>query len=216
MHVASSAEPNQDSVDLESEEQVRFSRKSSTLTTSNPVVKGAMLNLRKAWPASVPYPQLAASAQPAVAGRPIPVDSFAMSRTSEELAATLLRCYGTSVVDLHADQCTFSLCIGDCPRVTAVARDQAARNPTVTNRKHERVTLNDIQRFVLLRLDGRTTRDELLDQAASAVEMGELILYHANGHRISGCEQARVILGDLLPTVLTDLAQKALLVPQQL
>lgn len=212
LRIASNAAAETEQFDPRSNDQVSFRRKGSVLTTSDPVVKAAMLHLRKVWPHSVPFTELAATARSFVAGRPVPVDSEILSDASLQLARTLLRCFATSMIDLHVEQPTFTTQVSNTPETAPLARVQAARESAVTNRLHEYTPLDDIQRFVLRKLDGRTDMAALTDLVAQAAETGELLLFHPDGRRVEETQDVRSVLRDMLPQVVLSLARRALLV----
>ena len=212
LRIASNAAAETEQFDPRSNDQVSFRRKGSVLTTSDPVVKAAMLQLRKVWPHSVPFTELAATARSFVAGRPVPVDSEILSDASQQLARTLLRCFATSMIDLHVEQPTFTTQVFNTPESAPLARIQAARESSVTNRLHEHTPLDDIQRFVLRKLDGQTDMAALSDIVARAAETGELLLFHPDGRRVEESQDVRSVLRDMLPHVVTSLARRALLV----
>lgn len=96
-------------------------------------------------------------------------------------------------------------------RTTAIARHQAASASQVTNRRHETVTLNDLQRHILGLLDGQNSRDMILDRLVELVASGALSI-HDNGQRVTDESRTRSILRQALEKSLQDLALQALLI----
>ena len=81
-------------------------------------------------------------------------------------SAGLLRIY------LHPPE--FCTSISDTPQATELSRDLAARKLVLTNKLHENVLLDELQFYVLSRLDGRNSRAALLDSLREAIDRGEL------------------------------------------
>jgi methyltransferase-like protein len=81
-------------------------------------------------------------------------------------SAGLLRIY------LHPPE--FCTSISDTPRATELSRVLAARKAVLTNQIHENILLDDLQFYVLSRLDGSNNRTALLEQLHQAIDSGEL------------------------------------------
>ncbi|MFV0446667.1 MAG: methyltransferase regulatory domain-containing protein [Planctomycetaceae bacterium] len=212
LRVASNAQSESPQVDVKSSDKVIFRRRSSVLSTSEPVVKAAMVQLRSAWPRSIPFAELAASARAAIAGRAIPVESTSLSPATEDLARTLLRCFETGINDLIAIEAPFTVSVSELPLASPLARVQARTESHVTNRRHERVSLDDIQRFVLLQLDGKTSVNDIRDRVEQAVASGRLVLFTPQGERISSPDQLGLSTHGMVPSVLESLAMNSLLI----
>jgi methyltransferase-like protein len=213
LHVASPAEPDREIIDVHSTESVVFRRNASTLTTSTPEIKAAMLHLHSVWPRSVPYQELFAVARSTVVDQSILADCRAMQSESADFASTLLRCYETSVIDLHAVPAEIVVEVDAFPYATPLTRAQAERGEKVANRRHRATRLNEVGRFVLSRLDGQLNREALVECVCRAVEQGELVLAEAGGLRVTDPVRVRPLAQEIVLRTLADLAEKALLVP---
>ena len=117
------------------------------LTTDHPLVIGALQRIGEAWPAAPWIAELAPS--------------------EEELAAicdALLRCFAANLVRLHVHPPRLSAVAPQKPRVSALARLQAAQGETLTTTRHTGFRLDDDlgQRLITL-LDGTRDRAALLD-----------------------------------------------------
>jgi hypothetical protein len=98
---------------------------------------------------------------------------------AQVLAANLLRAYGysDSLAELHSFVPPITLEVGERPLASGVARLQARDGDRVTNLRHERVTMDGFDRFLLMRLDGSHDRSTLVDQVmAGPVAEGVLSL----------------------------------------
>ncbi len=210
LRVASNTRPEGE-VNLNSEEKTTFRRGGSVLTTNNPYVKATMTHLASVWLRSVPFVELASIGRSMVEGRPGAIGSDVMSRGTQQLAETILRCFSTGQIDLHVSEVPISTSVSSTPAATPYARLQARDSTMVTNRLHETVPLDDLQRFVLCSLDGTRDRAGSAEFVGESVSQGKLILYH-QGSRITDAAQAREMVSDLLPEILEGFARSALLV----
>ncbi|MEK6257902.1 MAG: class I SAM-dependent methyltransferase [Planctomycetota bacterium] len=200
-----------DNIDIANSAPLVFRRGGGTLTTTDSVVKAAILHLSRVWPASMPFVELASLARSTATGRPAAVGGDVMSSTTEPVASTLLRCFATSTVDLRSTAPRFVGRVSNAPTASSLARAQAAGGPNVTNRLHETVSLDDVQRQVLARCDGRNSPPDLINHLCEAVIGGDLILHH-EGRRITDRDTAHRLATEVLPSVLTGFAQRALLI----
>jgi methyltransferase-like protein/SAM-dependent methyltransferase len=210
MRVASSARPDGD-VNIQSGNQVVFRRGNSVLTTTDPVVKAAVVHLRNVWPQSVPFVELASIARSAVNIRTAAVNVDVMSPDTEALAETLLRCFATSQIDLHVASPSFVTTISERPRASPLAKLQAKTSAIVTNRLHESLSLDDLLRQILSGLNGTRDKTELTKYLYNEVENGNLVIYE-NGRRLSSTEDVCKFLDQTLDGVLENLSRMALLV----
>ena len=85
----------------------------------------------------------------------------------------LIHCAVGNLVHLHAFAPKFPDEIQSQPFAGHWARIQATEGERVTNQKHEIVVLDDPARWVLARLDGRTSIEDLADELSDRVASGE-------------------------------------------
>ncbi len=119
------------------------------LTTDSPLVAGVLRRLGEAWPAAVPVAELA---------------------PARELGAAceaLLRCYAADLVRLHVEPPAVRVAAPPRPRVSALARLEAAQGRLVTTPRHGTFRLDeDLTRRLVTLLDGTRDRAALLDELA--------------------------------------------------
>ena len=125
LSVASQARPEKEPVDISSNEQVIFRSPAATTTTTSPLLKSALLRLREAWPTTIPFAELLATAHSRIDGSTIFLDSSQAARNVGQLAEPLLRCYGTSQIELSTVICPFTTQLGDRLQTTPLIRVQA-------------------------------------------------------------------------------------------
>jgi len=210
LSVATSARPETPNPDVLSREPLRFRRPNSTMSTSEPLVKAAMLHLGNVWPQAVPFTELLALARSRLDPQPIVIDTSRATVDTRRLAEPILRCYATTHIDLTRTLNSFTTRIGQRPAASGFARLQSVTERRVTNLKHELVSLDDLERHVVPLLDGQKDRAQLIEGLVKQVESGKLVV-HDSGRPVSNSQRLREIMGEALDGCLRNLAQKALL-----
>lgn len=121
----------------------------ATMTTSEPLVRGAMDALAAAWPAALPFPALLERALEA-AGPDAPAELVAA-----RLREVLLEAHLARVVQLHGCPPPVARSAGERPRASGLARAQvAAGKPVVSSLLHANVRLTDADAALVALLDG--------------------------------------------------------------
>ena len=125
------------------------------LTTDHPLVTAVLQKIGDAWPAAPWIADLAGSEQELPA-----------------ICDALLRCFAANLVRLHVHPPGLSTTVTEKPRVSALARLEAARGELLTTARHTAIRLDDElgQRLVML-LDGTRNRDALIDALETDAEM---------------------------------------------
>ncbi len=117
------------------------------VTTDHPLVIGILGTLADAWPHALPIADLAPPGE------------------LEAACETLLRCYEAKLVGLHVAPPAISASAGARPRVSALARLQAAQGEILTTPRHTGYALDDdLMRRLVALLDGTRDRAALLDE----------------------------------------------------
>lgn len=211
LRVSSPAEAQGGPVELHSPTPTVFRRRGAVLNTTDPVVRAAFLHLKRIWPASISFIDLSAIARSMAEGHPAAVETEFVSPANQRLADALLRSCGTSMVDLSACERPFVLNPGERPRASVLARIQCRTTAFVTNLRHERVAVDDLQRQVLLACDGTRDREELVTTLCENVRRGALAIL-SSGKKLTDEADVRRGIGTLVPKVLQGLAQHALFI----
>ena len=147
------------------------------ISVSQPLSKAAFCQLSDVWPRYLTVAELRQQARQRIQADGIAdggnaVDDF------QVLGQCLVTAYTTAskrhIVDLLVSAPRYALEIEDRPRGSPLARYQAATCNRVTNLRNETVALDDLDRQVLLRLDGTRKPRDLLEMLVSLVEQGVL------------------------------------------
>jgi len=198
-------------IQVESDEVQRFVTAGGLrISTGVPALKAALLHLGTLWPDFITFDQLIAAAlehaAPASGGE-------ASSRESDiqRMQDNLRQCCYGGVIELHSEPPSFTARVSSHPTAGALARSQAVRDEVVTNRKHEAVRLEPLDRQVLQRLDGSRDVAGLVDSLCAAATQGQFVVYEQQ-KLLHDAQQARRVLTELVPATLAHLARSAFLV----
>jgi methyltransferase-like protein len=209
MFIASNARPSAE-IDVRSREPATFQRPGSTMTTSEPLVKAAMLHLAEQRPRPVYFRELVNTARRCLSPGPLILDAERVRREAEVIARPLLNCYATTHVDLSTHAVALAIEPPTFPWTPRLARFQAVSSNRVTNLWHRSVTVSDLQRHLLQWLDGNHDRAALVEQLNRRVNDGSLIV-HEQGTAVSDSQRVRELLNDILENNLVQLGAKGLL-----
>jgi methyltransferase-like protein/SAM-dependent methyltransferase len=161
LHVASALRPASPDLDVRPDRAERFhGPRGHGLTTTDPLLKAALVHLAEHWPQGVPFADLTDTARARLGAD--------AADAGQALGRSLLQLYSANMVELHARPLPFVREIAERPLASPLARRQAAVGPVVTNLRHESGTLSDWQRRVLCLLDGSRDRAALCDRLASS------------------------------------------------
>ena len=226
-YMTSRARPASPDPDLFSLSRVKFQVASShaegdgpAITTNHPVSKLALHYLAEQWPAPVSFERLLSTARDRwQAAAPQP-DGPTEEVDAEVLAANLLTAYGysNSLVDLYTYLPPFVPEVSERPVASAVARFQVQANTQqpgsslVTNLRHERVTMDSLDSFLLYHLDGSRDRAALLDLLMAGPVAQGVLTVQGEGPMSQDDTQIRAVLAEEVEQKLDWLACAALLV----
>ena len=199
-----------DEVDLHAHHTVQFERSGSTLTTSAPLVKAAMVHLRRIWPASLAFGDLLAESRRMVTPTPTIMTASREEADRMQLAEPLLQCYALGLIDLHIERDRFTTAAPERPVASRLARFQAHSGSNVTSFRHEVIVITDLQRQLLQLMDGTHDGAALAEVAHTAVRTGELVVQE-EGRPVSDRSRSRDIVESLVEDNLRQLAASALI-----
>jgi cyclopropane fatty-acyl-phospholipid synthase-like methyltransferase len=209
MSVTGLVKPVTESPDLAAGAAVEFrTADRAGLISREPLTKAALLCLWDAAPRAVPFAALwdlaRARLTEALGPDAAPADPA-------PLADVILQCFLSNLVELHVHAPDFTLDVSQKPVGSPLARLQAEQTAKVHTLRHRTVELNDLERLLLERLDGRHDRAALLEGLMDAVAQGECEMQH-QGQPLRDRAKVREVLGESLEPSLRRLAYNALLV----
>ncbi|MDP6444847.1 MAG: class I SAM-dependent methyltransferase [Pirellulaceae bacterium] len=173
LHISSTAKPVGE-VDVRSTEKSKFSSAETTLETTEPIVKAAMLQMSEIYPVAISFADLLGVARSRITDAPVLVDTGSASADTAKLAEPMLRCFETAHVQLSVLPSPYTTKIKEKPCTTALARYQAGQGNRVTNLRHQLTNLDDLSRHVLPLLDGTRDRAQMIDDLVELVQDGSL------------------------------------------
>lgn len=158
--------------DLESSEPIEFKIPGAMLKVTNPLIRAAMIHLHEVFPRQIAFDELylATLARLGSMHQTLPKDD----RTEESLAASLLMGFSVGFISPCVHPPQYVLQPGRRPVAPPLVRLQAETANSVTNQRHEQIELAPIERFVVLRLDGKHDHGALVRDVQQAVRNGTL------------------------------------------
>ena len=118
----------------------------------------------------------------------------------------------SDLVELHGMPITFMPQAGrqaDGPAVGPAAGEQAWR--VVTNRRHEVIRLNDLDKHLIPLLDGKHSREQIIDKLTAAAASG-LINVQKDGISLQDPKDIKAAIGSILEQALNNVGGQALLI----
>jgi methyltransferase-like protein len=210
LYLEASLRPAEGPIEFFSDEVQRFVTAGGLrISTGVPVLKAALSHLGNIWPDFITFDDLIAQALAATAPGG---EAAAGARDSDvqRLQDNLRQCCYGGVIELHSEPPSFATSVSERPRASALARAQAVKAEVVTNLKHEPIRLEPLDRQVLQRLDGSRDAAGLVDSLCAAATQGQFVVYEQQ-QLLHDAQQARRVLGDLVPATLQHLARCAFL-----
>lgn len=161
MWVASAAKPVSQEPNLTSDASEDFRTHDAgqgTLTTRDPIMKGAMIELARRWPQPVQFGELAGrAAEIAGLGK-----VGAGAEQSRPLATRLLNCVAAGLVEFSLGPPQFVASVSERPVASPYARLRAHEGAKVVNMRLEATVVSEPGRLVIQHLDGQHDRAALV------------------------------------------------------
>jgi methyltransferase-like protein len=214
-YVASLARPVAERLDLDSQSPEQFRTPGGlVISVSQPISKAAMFHLSEIWPRYVSVVELRQCARQRLSGRSSS-QGAAEADELQILGQFLVSAYTAAsrpgIVDLRSSPPRYTSNVSERPIASPLSRYQAESANRVTNLRHEPVTLPELERRLLLNLDGTRGRPELLEMLVGLVHRGDLQV-EVQGQKVKAAARVEEHLGHALEKGLTQLAGLALLV----
>jgi methyltransferase-like protein/SAM-dependent methyltransferase len=186
------------------------------LSTDHPVTQAAMLCLARVWPRSMSFDELLSAARARLNLKAVGNAAGAGDRDidAQVLGANLLTAYGysDSLVELHVHVPSLTTKVSERPVASPVVRFLAQSSNRVTNLRHERVTLEEVDRYLVRHLDGSRDRRALVELLLTGPVAAGLLTLRQNGDPLEAEKGMQEILAEELEKSLRWLARAALLI----
>ena len=206
--VSSRLTPKNESLNLEQGVEEQFSGPGNLqLTTADALTKAFYGYLAGETPRLVPFGEARDAALKATGMAGSDEEGLAVTR----LRRTLIQCYTKNLVEFNLYEPLIVREPSPCPRVTPVARFQAAAGLWVTNQRHASLNLDIFSRRLLTLLDGANDRSALYEKLQSFVDRGALTVKREEQTVTDPTEVDEILRGNT-DHVLDQLARNAFLV----
>ena len=160
--LASAAQPERDAVDVEGQGvEVFVGQGGQKLSIQHPWLKAAFVLLGARWPEATPFADLAAEIAQRLGGPPPP-------EAMDEILGSLRVCHAGGVLALDPCRGVATSRPGDRPTASAHARLMAREARRVSSLRHNLVEVREVDRQLLLLLDGTRDRAALASALAHA------------------------------------------------
>jgi methyltransferase-like protein/cyclopropane fatty-acyl-phospholipid synthase-like methyltransferase len=208
--ISSEATPEKDTIDLSPQVIEKFKiHESLTIETSSAVLKTALLILKKNWPRALRFDALLEESVPYI-NKTFGTDSDCQTY-KKELGRELLQCYISGGIRLTCWQSDFKPEIAERPKVSALTQYQAKQAGCAVSPYHEKISLDPLQRHVVMLLTGKNDRQTLCGRLEQLVDAG-LIPLVRHGLPISDPVQKRRAIEERIEKTLVLLLNSELLV----
>jgi methyltransferase-like protein len=183
----------------------------SVLETNVAITKGAIVELGRAFPRAMTMPELWE--------RVLAITNLTAAQNPEtaplyqkQLGLDLVRMFASGRLELKFTPDCFTTEIRERPCVSPLVRLQARGSGPITNRRHDKISMDDTARRFAGMLDGNRTPAQIIDELTHDVISGRLVVEDAS--RDSDLEESRVrkVLRDSLQEALVGFARNALLI----
>jgi hypothetical protein len=179
-------------------------------------LKATIQVLNEAFPCTVPFDQLRKLAREKIGGAD-PADPKTIAEDTALIAVGLLNCYMSSdLIELHGMPLSFLRKPGDRPTALLWSRMQATqampgRQIIVTNRRHEVIRLNDLDRQLIPLLDVTNDRGAIADKLTEVTKKGAMNV-QKDGMTLTDSKDIRAAITSILDQALQNVANQGLLV----
>jgi methyltransferase-like protein/cyclopropane fatty-acyl-phospholipid synthase-like methyltransferase len=204
LFASSSVKPATDLPEVNDDSSASFrTERDAAFSSSHPLAKAALVVLSAAWPEALAFDDLAAGiARRLHAGAP----------GDAALTDLLASLHGSGVIGLHALPPNCTRVVSAYPRVSALARQQAAAGLLITNQHRRVLRLDDpFARFLVVHLDGTRSHADLVRLLDTEVTAGRLDV-RTEGQPIREPHRIPSVLQALVEHQLRKMSEYALLV----
>jgi methyltransferase-like protein len=210
-YISANLEPMRKPFDVTSNSMEEFRALNGvTISTSDAIMKVALVHLADAWPQAVQFDALLSDARQCLNSGPVH-DVARLAEDAETFGNDILKCVVTRLADVLLRPTAAVTKASQSPLTTRVARRQGDTGNVVTNTRHELAQLSDPDRHVLRHLDGIRTRNDLLDRLVDLVN-DKTLTVQQEGRTLETPEHIREIMSAGLTDSIFRLGRHGLLV----
>jgi methyltransferase-like protein/ubiquinone/menaquinone biosynthesis C-methylase UbiE len=187
----------------------QFQGAGGSITVTDPYVKTALSMLIEAVPMPLAFDDLVVGARERIGGN----DGRSVSKENDfqSLGNVIVQCFIHGYVKLQLTPPVFTATLSEKPVAYPLARLMAETSTTVTNARHEMVTLNDFDQHVLRTLDGAHDRNSIIQFLIDLMAQGKLVA-RENNQPVQDQDRRRAIVEGGLPDALKRLCEHAFIV----
>ena len=183
------------------------------ISSSEPIVKAALLTLGEVWPATIPFRELLERAGRRQESERTGKEwkTQAIEAGGNVLGTALLVCCATGLCELQVQQDQFVTSVGVKPCACPLVKLQAVSGNGVTNRRHEGLQLGKFERHLISLLDGKHDREELIEELA-VLAANKTLNVSIDERIVTDSAEIRKIMAIALEDALHRLARAAVLI----
>ncbi|MBT9557866.1 MAG: methyltransferase regulatory domain-containing protein [Myxococcales bacterium] len=148
---------------------VFVSARGQELRTNDPLEKAILWELGDVFPRAIETPTLRRRA----ARRVSSAVAEHLGPERPQVGRLVLRLAAEGAVELHLTPLAVAVDVAERPRASAIARYMAAIGPDVPNYRHQQFVLSEIEREVLVLLDGSRTLADVASEIRTKLRRGE-------------------------------------------
>jgi methyltransferase-like protein/2-polyprenyl-3-methyl-5-hydroxy-6-metoxy-1,4-benzoquinol methylase len=198
-------------VNIATEENVSYrSNSGMTMATNRPILKAVIQVLSEVYSTTMPFDALRKAARERIGN--VTTDPKQIVEDTNMIAVGLLNCYMSSdLVELHGMPIQFNKKPGDTPAALPWARLQATKQTVVTNRRHEVIRTNDLDKQLIPLMDGKTTKGEIVEKLADVASRG-LINVQKDGMTLHEPKDVKEAIKSIIDQAIQNVANQGLVV----
>jgi methyltransferase-like protein len=198
-------------VNIATEENVSYrSNSGMTMATNRPILKAVIQVLSEVYSTTMPFDALRKAARERIGN--VTTDPKQIVEDTNMIAVGLLNCYMSSdLVELHGMPIQFNKKPGDTPAALPWARLQATKQTVVTNRRHEVIRTNDLDKQLIPLMDGKTTKAEIVEKLADVASRG-LINVQKDGMTLHEPKDVKEAIKSIIDQAIQNVANQGLVV----
>ena len=216
LHIASGAKPllveGRTTVDLHSEENQMYQTPGNfQIGTNRPLLKAAIQLLQQVFPATIPFDTLRKKARELVGGYDN-ANAKMQAEDTQLIALGLLNCYLSSdMIELHGMPIPQSPPVSEKPIAIPWARITAKESGSMSNRRHEVMKLNPLDKQLVPLLDGNNDHAAIVNGLIKDA-LGGLLNVHRDNVPLKEEADIREALELSLPQALQNISRLGVLI----